>query len=120
MPIAASSLSSVAPLWNLSTAAGTINSAPEGSGDAGPLAVENEHVTAGECADVSSPSVPAQELDFQAIGREQLDDGSHVARMDIGCARAVEHGHHVQQFQLSRLGQVNHPLAGWQVGEYSR
>ena len=91
-----------------------------GSGDAGPLAVENEHVTDGECDEVSSPSVPAQELDFQAIGREQLDDGSRVARMDIGSARSVEHGHHVQQLQLSCLGHVNRPLAGWQVREYSR
>ena len=57
------------------------------------FAVENEHVTDGERADVPGPPVAAQEFDFQAIGREQLDDGAHVTRLNLRFARTVQHGH---------------------------
>ena len=53
------------------------------SGDASALAVENEHVISGERAKVPGSPVTAQELDFQGVGREQFDDGPHVARADF-------------------------------------
>lgn len=97
-----------------------INERLGGSGDASSLAVENEHVISGKCADVPGSTVAAQEFDFQATEREQLDDGPHVARMNLRVVRAVEYGHHVQLLQLSCTGHVNRPRTSHWATEYSR
>ena len=78
-----------------------------GSGDASPVPVENENIFGGERAYVPGPPVGAQELHFQATIREQLDDGTHIPRTDLRIARAVKHGDHIQQLQVSCLGHIN-------------
>ena len=69
---------------------------------------------------MSRAAVAAQELDFHGIEREQLDDSPHVSRVDFRIARAVQHGHHIQRFQLSWPNHVDRPRSSWHASRGDR
>ena len=72
-----------------------------GRGETCPVPVEQDYIIDGECSKVPGPAVLTHELHLDAACREQLDDGSYLARTNIRISRAVEHGHPIQELQLS-------------------
>ena len=59
---------------------------------------------------MSGSAVAAQKLDLQSIGGKQLDDGPNVSLLNFRILRYLEHGYHVQKFQLSSFGHVERPV----------
>lgn len=67
------------------------------------LVIQYEHVFNPERRHAPRPSGTVHKLYFRAVRRQQLNDGSHVARLDVGVIAFIKHGDQVEKLRFSSL-----------------
>ena len=63
-----------------------------------PFTVEDEDIIHVQGHDAAGPAIAVEKFDFQAVGRQQLDDRPHIARGNIGIVIAVCDRDQIEQF----------------------